>query len=77
MIKYEEKYWDFVDHDNDDSLDYDEFKATWPDFSAIQAQMNLNLYDRNHNYLLDSNEIVGMMSQGKVAHYWLQNHKTF
>ena len=69
MVKYEEKYWDFVDHDNDGSLDYIEFKATWSDFAAIQAQMNLNLYDKNHNYLLDSVEIIKMMSDGEFAHF--------
>ena len=68
MVKYEEKYWDFVDHDNDGSLDYTEFKATWSDFAAIQARMNLNLYDKNHNYLLDSDEIVKMMSDGEFSH---------
>merc|ERR1712131_256000 len=41
------------------------FKTAWSDFAAIQAQMNLNLYDKNHNYFLDSNEIVGMMSQAE------------
>ena len=28
MVKYEEKYWDFFDQDNDGSLNYTEFKAT-------------------------------------------------
>ena len=69
MVKYEDKYWDFVDQDNDGSLNYPEFKNAWSDFAAIQAQMNLNLYDKNHNYFLDSNEIVGMMSQGKFAQF--------
>merc|ERR1711962_1888553 len=63
--EYEKKYWDFVDRNNDDLLNYDEFKATWSDFAAIQAQMNLNLYDKNHNYQLDSDEIAKMMSDAE------------
>ena len=64
MAKYEEKYWDFVDQDGNGSLDYSEFKNMWSDFAAIQAQMHLNLYDKNHNFYLDPNESVQMMAEG-------------
>ena len=52
--------------DEDGALNYDEFKAVWTGFAAVHSQLNLNLYDKNHNYMLDPEELAVWKTEGKL-----------
>ena len=55
--------------DEDGALNYDEFKAVWTGFAAVHSQLNLNLYDKNHNYMLDPEELAVWKTEGKLANF--------
>lgn len=52
------KYWDVVDQDGDDALNYDEFRYTLGGFAATDAGVIIAFFDADKNGMLEPSELT-------------------